>query len=61
MERRYQKPLQQRVGAAVLRHKKLVCLDVKDDYEAMDDALIALLLTRARRLGITLDDDNNTH
>jgi predicted protein tyrosine phosphatase len=55
MERRYQKPLQQRVGPAALRHKKLVCLDVKDDYDAMDEALIALLLTRAARLGITIE------
>jgi predicted protein tyrosine phosphatase len=57
MERRYQKPLQQRVGSAVLRNKKIVNLDVQDDYEAMDEALIAVLLTRAARLGITIDDD----
>ena len=59
MERRYRKPLEQRVGAAVLRHKKVVNLDVTDDYDAMDDALIALLLTRAARLGIALDDAND--
>lgn len=59
MERRYQKPLEQRVGTAVLRHKKVVNLDVKDDYEALDEALIALLLTRAARLGITLNDDDD--
>ena len=51
--------LEQRVGTAVLRHKKVVNLDVKDDYEALDEALIALLLTRAARLGITLNDDDD--
>lgn len=58
MERRYLKPLERRVGTAVLRHKQVVNLDVKDDYEAMDDALVALLLTRAGRLGINSPPDN---
>lgn len=57
MERRYLKPLQQRVGMAVLRGKKVVNLDVADDYDAMDEALIALLWSRAARLGIATGDE----
>jgi len=46
MENRYRKPLRDVVGGAVLRNKRVVSVDIADDYEVMDDALIALLLQR---------------
>jgi predicted protein tyrosine phosphatase len=45
MENRYRKPLQNLVGNA-LRDCRVVSVDIRDDYEFMDEALVALLLER---------------
>ena len=42
MEKAHRTRLQRRFGAH-LRHARVVCLDVKDDYEFMDEELVQLL------------------
>ena len=49
MENRYRKPLLDRVGSKAVRDKRIVSLDIADDDEAMDPALIALLRERFER------------
>ncbi|HEY1100425.1 MAG TPA: phosphotyrosine protein phosphatase [Myxococcota bacterium] len=49
MENRYRKPLLDRVGGRAVRDKRIVSLDIADDYEAMDPTLIALLRERFER------------
>ena len=49
MENRYRKPLLDRVGSKAVRDKRIVSLDIADDYEAMDETLIALLRERFER------------
>jgi predicted protein tyrosine phosphatase len=39
----------QRTFGSHLRHAKIVCLDIRDDYEFMDAALVALLEARVTR------------
>lgn len=48
MERRYLKPLQSLCGPH-LRQKRVVSMDIPDDYEAMDPALVDLLRQRLPR------------
>ena len=45
MQGRHRRLLRQRFGS-LLQDKRVVCVDIKDDYEFMDDALVALLLER---------------
>lgn len=39
----------QRAFGRHLRHAKIVCLDIKDDYDFMDPTLVALLEARVAR------------
>lgn len=48
MERVHRRKLMRRFGPA-LRHVRIVCLDVRDDYAFMDPALVSLLEARAGR------------
>ncbi|MBB2960088.1 low molecular weight protein tyrosine phosphatase family protein [Methylobacterium sp. R2-1] len=48
MERAHRRKLMRRFGPA-LRHARIVCLDVRDDYAFMDPALVRLLEARAGR------------
>lgn len=48
MERAHRRKLTRRFGPA-LRHARIVCLDVRDDYAFMEPALVRLLAARARR------------
>jgi predicted protein tyrosine phosphatase len=47
MERQHRSKIQQRFRSA--RVKRLVALDIPDDFEFMDNRLIQLLQTRMRR------------
>ena len=49
MENRYRRVLTSRFGRA-LRDKRVVSVDIKDDYAFMDDALVALLVKRVTPL-----------
>lgn len=42
MERAHQRKLSQMFGA-MLRHKRVICLDIPDDYAFMQSELVALL------------------
>lgn len=59
MEGRHRRTLNQRFGA-LLKGKRVVCVDIPDDYEFMDDALVALLRQRVtpllRSAGVDADD-----
>ena len=48
MERAHRHKLMRRFGPA-LRHVRIVCLDVRDDYALMEPALVSLLEARAGR------------
>ena len=48
MEKAHRTKLQKRFKAN-LRHARLVCLDIPDDYEFMDPVLVRLLETRVSR------------
>jgi predicted protein tyrosine phosphatase len=48
MERAHRTKLQQRFGKS-LGKARVVCLDIPDDYEFMDPALVRLLETRVQR------------
>lgn len=48
MERTHRSKLQQRHRSAI-KDKKIVCLDIPDDYEFMDPALVRLLETKMAR------------
>lgn len=48
MERRHEAKLR-RGFARTLKDKRVVCLDIPDDYEYMDPSLVALLQQRAGR------------
>lgn len=48
MERVHRRKLTRRFGPA-LRHVRIVCLDVRDDYAFMEPALVSLLEARAGR------------
>ena len=49
MENVHRRRLQQRFSEH-LRGKRVVCLDIPDDYDLMDDQLVALLVERVPRL-----------
>ncbi|KQP98841.1 conserved protein of unknown function [Methylorubrum extorquens] len=49
MERAHRRKLMRRFGSA-LRHARIVCLDVRDDYAFMEPALVRMLEARAGRL-----------
>ena len=48
MERQHRTKVQKRFRA-LLRGKRIICLDIRDDYEFMDPALVELLQTRLAR------------
>jgi predicted protein tyrosine phosphatase len=48
MDRAHRRKLMRRFGPA-LRHARIVCLDVRDDYAFMEPELVSLLETRASR------------
>jgi len=48
MEKAHRSKLQRRFRAA-MKHARLICLDIPDDYAFMDPDLIALLETRLAR------------
>jgi predicted protein tyrosine phosphatase len=48
MERRHGKQLRNRFGSS-LGQTSIVCLDIPDDFEFMDDELIRLLKVRMAR------------
>ena len=48
MERAHRRKLMRRFGPT-LRHLRIVCLDVRDDYAFMEPALVSLLEARAGR------------
>ena len=48
MERAHRRKLMRHFGPA-LRHARIVCLDVRDDYAFMEPALVRLLEARAGR------------
>jgi predicted protein tyrosine phosphatase len=48
MERSHRRKLMRRFGPD-LRHLRIVCLDVRDDYAFMEPALVSLLEARAGR------------
>lgn len=48
IERAHRLKLMRRFGPA-LRHARIVCLDVRDDYAVMEPALVRLLEARAGR------------
>jgi predicted protein tyrosine phosphatase len=48
MERAHRRKLMRRFGPA-LRHARIVCLDVHDDYAFMEPALVRMLEARAGR------------
>ncbi len=47
MEKRHQRTLSRKFGKH-LRNKRIVCLDIRDDYGFMDPVLVALLEQRVR-------------
>lgn len=48
MERSHRSKLQRRFRAA-MNNKRLICLDIPDDYDFMDEALIRLLESKLAR------------
>lgn len=56
MERAHRRKLMRRFRPA-LRHVRIVCLDVRDDYAFMDPALVSLLEARAGRFLTTPTPD----
>ncbi len=47
MEKRHQRMLSRKFGKH-LRNKRIVCLEIRDDYDFMDPVLVALLEQRVR-------------
>lgn len=47
MEKRHQQMLQQRFSRSLI-DAKVVCLDIPDDYQFMDEGLIAIIKERVR-------------
>ena len=45
MEKKHLKRIQTKFGKKV-SHKRIICLDIPDDYEFMDDELIEILIAR---------------
>ena len=45
MEKRHVQRLHERFGPGVFEGKRLVCLDIPDDYRWMDPELVAMLET----------------